>query len=376
MFANDTMINSTSDKIEISQIPRTVYINRRVENNSLIVDANVSSLDNSTFSGELLVKVATNRFSPSFPKEVFNDYMIKFENNTGSRSIELPLTTYKQYPTGLIYPGAIDYSVYSYQYVYDSFDEMLVQSKNFPGASDLVKIYKNDSQFVVDAQKLSCDNITFKINGVSYIREVNESGFAILNINLRPGVYTIESSTHNYQFINTITVLPTLIGDNLVKYYMNGSQFEIKLIDSSGNPVASQNIKFNINGVFYSRQTDADGIARLNINLSPGEHIVTATDPLTGLNMSYNITVLPILYADDAMSHSSRCNYWVKLVDGKGYNLPGKLITFNIGGLILNNVTDISGFAEIRLNLMPGQYIVTAQYLSAKISNKILILGK
>jgi hypothetical protein len=341
----------------------------------MIVDANVSSLDNSTFSGSLSVKVATNIFSPSYPKEEFNNCWIKIENNTGSTSIELPLTTYKQYPTGLVLPGLSESSVYSYQYVYDSFDETLVQ-KPYDATKNLTKLYKSDSQFVVDAKRLYCNNITFKINGVSYVREVSESGSAKLNINLRPGVYIIETSAGSYQFNNTVTVLPTLIGDNLVKYYRNASQFEIKLIDAGGNPVASQNVMFNINGVFYSRQSDADGIARLNINLSPGEYIITATDPLTGLNMSYNITVLPVLYSDDAMSHSSTCNYWVKLVDGEGNILPGKSITFNIDGLILNNITDENGEAEIRLNLMPGQYIVTAQYLSAKISNSILILEK
>ena len=374
MFSNNTMLNRTFDTIKISQIPRTVYINRKVQNDSLIVDANVSSFDNSIFSGELYVKVATNIFSPSFPEKIFNDYLIKFENNTGSISIKLPLTTYDKYPTGLIFPGPKEYSVYSYKFIYDSFDEMLVQSKNFPGASDLVKIYKNDTQFVVDAQKLSCDNITFKINGVSYLREVNESGFAKLKINLRPGVYTIESSTHNYQFNKTITVLPTLIGDNLVKYHMNASQFDIKLVDSKGAPVASKDVKFNINGVFYSRQTNADGIARLNINLPPGEYIITATDPLTGLNMSYNITVLPVLYGDDVISHAGGLyDYKVKLVDGIGNALSDQSISFNINGMIFNNITDANGEAKLFINLMPGRYIVTAQYLDAKISNDMVV---
>ncbi|WP_407415106.1 hypothetical protein [Methanobrevibacter sp.] len=35
-------------------------------------------------------------------------------------------------------------------------------------------------------------------------------------------------------------------------------------------------ITFNINGVFYTRYTNSSGIASLNINLMPGEDIITS----------------------------------------------------------------------------------------------------
>ena len=377
-YHNNTILNNTGNKIKISQIPRTVYITRKIENDTLIIDANVSSLDNSVFSGTLPVKIADNIFSPTprelYPKEVFNEAYIKFVNNTGTFSIKLPLSTHEVFPPGVLIEVEW-YNAYSYNFIYDSFDEMLVQTRNFPGAKDLVKIYKNDTQFVVDARKLSCDNITFKVNGVSYVRDVNESGFAKLNINLKPGIYTIESFTHNYQFNKTITVLPTIIADNLVKYYKNDSQFYVKLVDFNNDSVASQNVTFNINGVFYTRQTNDDGIACLNINLNPGEYIITVIDPLTGLQMSYNITVLPVLYGMDVISYyGGTYDYLVKLVDEKGNALPNQIITFNINGLIYNSTTDANGEARLFVSLMPGRYIVTAKYLSSEISSNIVIL--
>ena len=39
---------------------------------------------------------------------------------------------------------------------------------------------------------------------------------------------------------------------------------------------ANQIIIFNINGVFYDRTTDNEGIARLNINLMAGKYIITS----------------------------------------------------------------------------------------------------
>ncbi|WP_296885544.1 hypothetical protein, partial [uncultured Methanobrevibacter sp.] len=44
-----------------------------------------------------------------------------------------------------------------------------------------------------------------------------------------------------------------------------------------GNPLANTNVTFNINGVFYNRTTDSDGIAKLNIRLMPGEYIITSS---------------------------------------------------------------------------------------------------
>ena len=199
-----------------------------------------------------------------------------------------------------------------------------------------------------------------------------------MNINLNPGVYTIEIMGYSYYYKNftkKVTVLPTLAGDNLIKYYKNDSQFHIKLVDHAGNPVKSADVMFNINGVFYYRETNADGIAKLNINLNPGEYVLTAVDPLTGLHMSYNITVLSRLSGEDVFSYPVGSYYYgVKLVDDVGNLMSGQLISFNINGVIFTNLTDANGEAKLFLNLMSGKYIVTAQYLSNRISNVITII--
>jgi len=52
-------------------------------------------------------------------------------------------------------------------------------------------------------------------------------------------------------------------------------------------------VEFNINGVFYKRFTDEYGKASLNINLGPGEYIITAKNPVSGEMHSNTVTVLP-----------------------------------------------------------------------------------
>ena len=61
-------------------------------------------------------------------------------------------------------------------------------------------------------------------------------------------------------------------------------------------------VTFNINGVLYKKQTDDNGIAKLNINLRPGVYILTAMHPDT-LMYGSNITVLSTI----CLLYTSRC---------------------------------------------------------------------
>ncbi len=241
---------------------------------------------------------------------------------------------------------------------------------------DLVKIYKNESKFEAFIGKVN-ETVSFKINGVTYNRTTDENGTAKLAINLNPGNYTIETIFNGTSVENNIEVLPTLIAQNLVKYFRNESQFLISLIDGEINPVANVNITMNINGVFYNRTTNENGTAKLNINLNPGEYILTAIDPLTGLMVSYNITVLPTLTADDLnMTYLDGSQFKAKLVDGQGKELENAGITFNINGVFYTRYTNSSGIAALNINLIPGEYIITSIYESAVTSNKITIFSK
>ena len=98
-----------------------------------------------------------------------------------------------------------------------------------------------------------------------------------MNINLKPGDYVITGEYKGCKVANNIRVSPTLIGKDLTKKYGQAGAFEAKLVDGQGKPYAGQKISFNINGVFYERTTNADGIAKLNINLQAGVYIITST---------------------------------------------------------------------------------------------------
>ena len=58
--------------------------------------------------------------------------------------------------------------------------------------------------------------------------------------------------------------------------YMDGSNFKVTVLDGQGILSSGENITFNINGVFYNRTTDDDGLALLTINLMAGKYIITS----------------------------------------------------------------------------------------------------
>ena len=149
--------------------------------------------------------------------------------------------------------------------------------------NDITKYFKNDTQFYVTllddtGNPVNSGSVKFNINGVFYTREINKDGVAKLNINLNPGEYIITTEYNGCLASNTVKVLPLLIADDLVKEYGITEQFKVKLVDGEGKSVSGEDITFNVNGVFYTRTTDINGIGALNINLGVGKYIITSSN--------------------------------------------------------------------------------------------------
>lgn len=251
--------------------------------------------------------------------------------------------------------------------------------------TDVVKVFRNATQYYAtfrDSEGNYLSNgteVTFNINGVMYKRYINgNEGKARLNLNLEQGTYVITAinPVNGEMAANNITVIPRIVNNNdLVKYYRNGSQYYVTILGDDGKPVgANETVTFNINGVMYERKTNASGVARLNINLQPGEYVITAM--YGGCNVANNITVLPVLTAENVtMSYKDGTKFKATLVDGEGNPLANTNVTFNINGVFYQRTTNATGVAALNINLMSGEYIITSSYNDANIANTIKING-
>ena len=251
--------------------------------------------------------------------------------------------------------------------------------------NNLVKYFGSSQRLVaklVDGFGNPIANATvyFTINGKVYARITDENGTASIAIRLLPSEYkasALFNGTDDYDMaaVNaSVLVKNTILGNDTTLYFRNGTQYVAKFLDGNGKALANTDVKFNINGVFYTRVTDENGIARLNIRLDPASYIITAYNPVTGEQKANNITVLPRIIAKDlSMKYLDGSTFNAALVDGQGKAISGVNITFNINGVFYHRTTDVNGVASLNIRLISGVYIITSMYDECWASNKITI---
>ena len=321
------------------------------------------------------------------------------EDGTGSVIVTINGTDYKGTVVNgtakVIIPGLDEgtYKVVTFYTGDNKYDSMIVNgtitvnknTKTTLTMDNLVKYFNGPQKLMaklVDGFGNPIANATvyFTINGKVYARITDENGTASIAIRLLPGEYKASAlfngtKDHDKATANaTVTVKSTIFGNDTTLYFRNGTQYMAKFLDSDGKALANTDVKFNINGVFYTRVTDENGIARLNIRLDPASYIITAYNPVTGEQKANNITVLPRIIAKDlSMKYLDGSTFNAALVDGQGKAISGVNITFNINGVFYHKTTDADGVTKLNIRLMPGEYIITSMYDECWASNKIII---
>ena len=321
------------------------------------------------------------------------------EDGTGSVIVTINGTDYKGTVVNgtakVIIPGLDEgsYKVVTFYTGDNKYDSMIVNgtitvNKNTITTltmNNLVKYFGSSQRLVAklaDALGNPIANATvyFTINGKVHARITDENGTASIAIRLLPGEYkasALFNGTGDYDVTSvnaSVLVKNTILGNDTTLYFRNGTQYVAKFLDSNGKALANTDVKFNINGVFYTRVTDENGIARLNIRLDPASYIITAYNPVTGEQKANEVTVLPRIIAEDlSMKYLDGSTFNAALVDGQGKAISGVNITFNINGVFYHRTTDVNGVASLNIRLISGVYIITSMYDECWASNKITI---
>ena len=249
-------------------------------------------------------------------------------------------------------------------------------------ANDLTKYYGGSERFIVTlkdkANKAVADeNVTITINGQTYIRTTNSNGEASMAINLDSGEYDVLSQYKDYTVSSKVTIKSTISARDVTKIFRNGTQYYATFLDTKGNLLKNTAVGFNINGVFYTRYTNENGVARLNINLNPGTYLITATNPSSNEQHSNNITVLPSIVENYDLTkyYKNGTQYWVKILKDDGTAVgAGVSVSFNINGVFYTRTTNELGYVRLNINLDPNTYIITVMYNNLMVSNTIKVL--
>ena len=139
-----------------------------------------------------------------------------------------------------------------------------------------------------------------------------------------------------------------------------------------GSLAINKNVTFNINGIFYTRETDLNGSASLAINLRPGKYVITTI--FDGLEIGKQVNVLPTLVTQNLiMDYLDDSRFTAQILNGQGRLLANQNVSFNVNGVFYHKITGADGLASLNIRLMSGEYIITSIWNEFQTGNTIKV---
>lgn len=197
--------------------------------------------------------------------------------------------------------------------------------------------------------------------------------------------YVIYEKAVNKTNFEVVTAPAVISGKNATVSTKSGERYEIMLKDADNKALAGKEVHFTVNGRTYTRGTDENGIAGLNINLEMGEFPITV-DYTDASGKVYNETfILTAVQSKsdilcDSVTFKGKGNkYTAQLVDQLGNPLADKAVAFHINGVKYYRLTDKDGKFSIGINLEPGIYNMfmsfdgTGQYLKCNGGSQVTV---
>ena len=127
--------------------------------------------------------------------------------------------------------------------------------------------------------------------------------------------------------------------------YIGGSYFTAQVLSADGHAVVGETVKFTIAGKTYTIKTDANGIAKIKINLVPNKYTVTAS--CNGKQVKNIVTVKQVIKTSPVSVKKTAKKFSLKAtlkINGK--LVKDKVITFKFNGKTYKVKTNSKGIAQ------------------------------
>ena len=370
-----TVIYNGNAKYNATNITKTFSIGKISDYNVTLNTTDVVAGENSTLV-IILPEDATGVVNVTVGKDSY-----KANVTDGVASVKINSLIAGDYKVNVTYSGDKTYEVSN-----NVFNLAVNPMKVNLNISDVVMFYRDGTRMVailtdIKGNPIANATVYFTINGKTYARTTDTNGTASLAINLISKIYNatiLYNGSDIYDKFSkniTVTVNPTILANDTVLMYMDGTVFVAKFLDKTGKALTNASVKFNINGVFYTRITDNDGVAKLNIRLRPGSYILTAYNNVTGEEKGFDITVKSLIVANDLTKYYLNATRFEATIYNKNGTLAiNKNVTFNINGVFYTRQTNENGVVGLNINLRPGNYIITTMFDGLAIGNNINVL--
>ena len=222
---------------------------------------------------------------------VLKNKKIKFQLNNKNYYIKTNSKGIAQLPIGDLNPGTykIRYSYSSlgesdYNYGYKNVVINRVSAKIL--AYHLVVKYNDGKSYKATVKDSSGKvlkqvSVKFTVNGKSYTKKTDSNGVAKLKIDLPVGYYSIKTGLSDSVYTASEVSKRILVNGTKFTasdlYVGAGSNvyYSVKLIDGKSNAVKSAAVKFTVNGKTYTKKTNSNGVAKINVGkLNAGNYKV------------------------------------------------------------------------------------------------------
>ena len=370
-----TVIYNGNAKYNATNITKTFSIGKISDYNVTLNTTDVVAGENSTLV-IVLPGDATGVVNVTVGKDSY-----KANVTGGVASVKINSLIAGDYKVNVTYSGDKTYEVSN-----NVFNLAVNPMKVNLNISDVVMFYRDGTRMVailtdIKGNPIANATLYFTINGQTYKKTTDANGTASLGINLVSKIYNATVSYNGSDIYDklskniTVTVNPTILANDTVLMYRDGTEFVAKFLDKTGKALANTSVKFNINGVFYTKTTDAEGIAKLGIRLRPGAYILTAYNDITGEEKGFDVTVKSLIAANDLTKYYMNASRFEATIYNKDGTLAiNKNVTFNINGVFYHKTTDENGVASLGIALRPGNYIITTIVDDLAMGNNVNVL--
>lgn len=222
-------------------------------------------------------------------------------------------------------------------------------------AGDLVMEHNNLKNYEVTIKNktgspLEGLKVEFGLNSKNHQVTTASDGTATLAINEKIGYYpvTVELGTNPYYTSSKVTkhilVNGTKFSANDITVTVgSGDKFSVTLLDGQDKPISGKTVKFTLNNKETSVQTDAKGIASLDISgLAKGTYTVSFTDGT--LSDSKKINVVQTVTLKQVIAASQNVKKYIE----NNEQLPK---TVTVGGITLTTAQYLYLAAQAIINL-------------------------
>ena len=262
-----------------------------------------------------------------------------------------------------------------------------------------VTFYLNKDNNYVAPQEGDVYKTVMMVDGTAtarfYSQDFKESGNVVTAVVQGTGTLLTQDQGVNVKTFNVddkyipgnITGTKLAVSD-LTTYPNSNAAYTVTLTDINNNPIANEQLTFNVNSKSLKATTNSKGQASIRINENPGTYTIKVSyagddidyAPSTAqARITVNKASTKIAASNYAMFVKKADYYKLTLRDANGNPIAKQKVTIKVKKKTYNVKTDAKGVAKVKLKLKKGKYKVqmsykgNSQYKASKATKKITV---